>query len=101
MTGRRDECVDCGLPCMGSGCPYRNMLVLTCDKCGHEVNELFDLDGEQLCDECLFDELPMCESDNDEMCTCCGQWGRLFYLDEEPMCEECIMDKLRIVDFDE
>lgn len=101
MKKRTNECVDCGLPCMGSSCPNLNVLRLYCDKCGREASELFDLDGKELCEDCLYDALPRYESDDEEKCECCGKWGFLRYLDGKAMCSICIEDQLRIVDFDE
>ena len=48
-------CVDCGLPCLGSGCPNRNVKVCYCDKCNAELSydEIYDVDGEELCEDCL------------------------------------------------
>lgn len=34
-----DECVDCGLPCLGSGCPLRNIPHYYCDICREELVE--------------------------------------------------------------
>lgn len=54
-----DECVSCGLFCMGSACPNRNVVRYYCDKCKIEfepealyVND----DGEELCTECFLSE---------------------------------------------
>lgn len=55
------ECVGCvsmGLPCMGSSCPTRNVVRLYCDKCGEEVDVLYEVDGAELCSECALDALP-------------------------------------------
>lgn len=101
MRKRENECCDCGLPCMGSACPNRNVLRLYCDKCGHEASELFDLDGDELCEDCLYKMLPRYESDDEEQCPTCGEYDFLRYLNGEPMCRCCIEDKLRIVDFDD
>lgn len=96
MRRRENECCDCGLPCMGSACPNRNVLRLYCDKCKQDVSELFEYKGEELCDDCLWDTLPKYESDDDEQCPECGEWWPLFYLDGDPMCINCIEDRLRI-----
>lgn len=42
--------------CLGSACPYMHVTVLTCDKCGEEVDDLYWYHGEQLCDDCLLKE---------------------------------------------
>ena len=46
-----NHCVDCGLPCLGSSCPYRNVRVFYCDICGSE-GAIFRIDGEDYCEEC-------------------------------------------------
>ena len=46
-------CVDCDLPCIGSACPYRYEVVMYCDRCLEDVDELFEVDGEDLCEDCL------------------------------------------------
>ena len=55
MVKIEDHCVDCGLPCLGSSCPNRNVTQYYCDKCGEEIScdEIYDVDGEELCEECL------------------------------------------------
>ncbi len=62
-----NQCVDCGLPCLGNSCPYRNVPVDYCDDCGDEGAE-YRLDNEDLCKECAeerirqsFDELSLLE----------------------------------------
>ena len=56
MIRYEDHCCDCavpGYPCLGSSCPNRNVPVYYCDKCGDELEDIYDLDGEELCEECL------------------------------------------------
>ena len=55
MVRYEDECVDCGLPCLGDACKNRNVRRLYCDRCLNEVDTLFvwDETGEQLCEDCL------------------------------------------------
>ena len=55
-----NECVNCGLPCLGSGCPYRNVTRYYCDECGDETT-LFHFDGEELCIECIESRLEKVE----------------------------------------
>ena len=54
-----NQCCDCaapGYPCRGSSCPNRNVPVYYCDKCGGEIDgDIYDVDGEELCEECLKD----------------------------------------------
>ena len=56
--GKRIEnhCCDCavpGYPCRGVSCPSRNVEVHCCDACGGELDEIYEVDGEELCEECL------------------------------------------------
>lgn len=53
-----DDCVDCGLPCIGSACPYKNMLEYYCDNCGVS-DTLYYFDGEELCLECILKSLDL------------------------------------------
>lgn len=52
-----DECVGCPPErgCLGNECPNMNIPVLVCDECGCEPDEmyLYDIDGKQICLECL------------------------------------------------
>lgn len=52
MIQYENECVDCGLPCLGDSCPYRNVPHYYCDDCGDE-EELYWYDDEQLCASCI------------------------------------------------
>lgn len=59
-----DECVDCGLPCMGKNCPYKDVIHIICDECGDECREVYDVDGEHLCENCLLEAFPVINEDN-------------------------------------
>ena len=52
MVRYENRCVDCGLPCMGESCQNRNLPVTYCDECGEEIQEAYEVDGEELCDGC-------------------------------------------------
>lgn len=61
-----NHCVDCGLPCVGNLCAYRNVSVDYCDDCGEEAE--YCVDGEDLCETCtekrireVFDDLTLSE----------------------------------------
>ena len=58
MVNVEDECVGCGLPCLGSRCPNRDVRRLYCDVCGREVDELYvhKMGGEQMCFDCVMEE---------------------------------------------
>ena len=55
MVKTENQCVDCGLPCLGSSCPNRNVKVHYCDKCNDKLSydEMYEVDDEELCEECL------------------------------------------------
>lgn len=56
MIKTENECVDCGLPCLGDGCRYRNVKRMYCDNCNAE-EQLYYFDGEELCLECIEERL--------------------------------------------
>ena len=56
MIRYENRCCDCavpGYPCLGSSCPNRKVPVYYCDKCGDEIDEVYEVDSEELCEECL------------------------------------------------
>lgn len=54
MVRVENDCVDCGLPCIGEACPLRHVEHRYCDKCDEEIGgEYYDVDGEELCEYCL------------------------------------------------
>lgn len=55
MMRIEDDCVHCGLPCLGNDCEYANVEHYYCDNCGDDVGgeDLYSYDGEELCWECL------------------------------------------------
>ena len=59
MTVTRDECVSCGLPCLGDTCPNKHAIYYVCDKCGETVpaDRLYVWDGEEWCKECIMDDV--------------------------------------------
>ena len=55
MVRYEDECVGCSAPaypCMGDSCPNLNVPHLECDDCGQEVDDLYEYDDEQICEDC-------------------------------------------------
>ena len=58
-----NECVGCPpeMGCLGNSCRYKNVKHLYCDKCGEDVEELYKVDGEELCEECLKDNFEKVE----------------------------------------
>ena len=63
-----NECVGCPpeIGCMGDSCPNRHVPVLVCDECKNEPDELYlyDVDGKQLCEECLKEHFEKITYDN-------------------------------------
>ena len=53
-------CTSLGLHCLGSSCPYRNIIHYHCDKCGEE-EKLYHYDGYELCADCLLKEVEIVE----------------------------------------
>ena len=56
-----NECVCCGLPCLGESCPYRRVVRYYCDKCGREeklyyydekIHLFIVSDGHSICRQC-------------------------------------------------
>lgn len=52
-----NECVDCGLPCLGSACPHRNVIHKYCDICGDEFDRVWKYNDTIYCEECLIQSL--------------------------------------------
>lgn len=56
MTKYENQCCGCatdGYPCRGRSCPNRRVPVHYCDKCGSELDEVYEVDGAELCEDCL------------------------------------------------
>lgn len=51
-------CVDCGRPCMGHACPNYEVEVYACDDCESTEKDLYDIDGDLYCSECVLSYLP-------------------------------------------
>jgi len=58
MIKFENDCCDCALHCRGSTCRNRNAPHFYCDECEDEVEELFEYDGEQICQDCLISTVP-------------------------------------------
>lgn len=54
------DCVSCGLPCLHESCPHYKVTRYYCDMCGDE-STLYELDGQELCIDCVEKVLPMVE----------------------------------------
>ena len=54
MVKYENECVSCGLPCLGNACPNRNVPHYYCDECKDEIEgDRYEEDGDDLCESCL------------------------------------------------
>ena len=88
-----NECVGCtsmGLPCIGASCPNRNVLRFYCDCCGSE-NDLYEFDGEELCEGCIQERLEMTEG----TCECChDEEVEVFAFEGQQLCWNCVLNQL-------
>ena len=57
MIRYENECVGCPKDwgCVLGSCPHMNVPHLICDSCDNEVDELYELDGDDVCFDCLLD----------------------------------------------
>ena len=60
MKKIENECVECGLPCLGDSCPYKEVVRFYCDRCGEE-DMLYHYEDEELCKDCLLKEFEIVE----------------------------------------
>lgn len=56
MRQVENDCVDCGLPCIGTSCRYYKAVHFYCDDCGDE-DTLYEFDDEELCIRCIAKKL--------------------------------------------
>ena len=61
-----NECVGCpdDLGCIYNACPYYKVVRYICDTCRSEVDDLWYFDGEQLCKDCILNQLEKVEEDD-------------------------------------
>lgn len=88
-----NECVDCtalGLPCLCSSCPNLHVLRLYCDHCNKETSELFRLDDEEVCEDCLLENADVV------VCANCGDADLLFDHEGTMLCARCLREATRI-----
>lgn len=50
MKRIENHCVDCGLPCLGSGCPNHDVVVYYCDECRHDEVADYRIDDGDYCE---------------------------------------------------
>ena len=56
MVKYENHCCSCATdsyPCLGSSCPNVNVEVYYCDRCKEQIEEVYDVDGQEICEECL------------------------------------------------
>lgn len=56
MIKIENRCCDCATdsyPCRGSACPLTHVEVHYCDRCGDELDEIYEVDDIELCEDCL------------------------------------------------
>lgn len=55
MIEYENECVGCPphMGCLGGACPHQNVPHYYCDFCHDEVDELYEVDGDDYCEYCL------------------------------------------------
>lgn len=68
MIKFENECVSCPteMGCLGDNCPKQNVVHLYCDKCGDDIETLFDIGGEQVCEQCLHKSFQKITYENSE-----------------------------------
>lgn len=59
MVEVKNECCDCaapGYPCVGNNCDLLHVEHYYCDNCGEEVDTLYKVDGNELCEKCTLEQ---------------------------------------------
>lgn len=54
MLKIENECVGCAIPCID--CGRKRVPVYYCDRCGDQIDDIYESDGEELCESCLLDK---------------------------------------------
>lgn len=70
MVRFENQCLGCedrGMHCLGAACPNRRVEVHFCDRCGDEIGEIYEVDGEELCENCASDIFDDPEETGDPM----------------------------------
>lgn len=64
MIVEENRCCGCTVPaypCLGDSCSLMHCRVLYCDNCKDEVDKLYILDGDELCESCVLERLEVIE----------------------------------------
>lgn len=98
----------CGLPCIGSSCPYMNDVELICDECKCETDKFYGLEEDdrkvQLCEDCFMERMKPIERVNDTLddelfCDECGDVEvPLYEYYEQYLCKRCLLEKAELTD---
>ncbi len=56
-----NECVNCGLPCLGRSCKYNRVMHSKCEFCKEEDVKLYHYNGWEVCESCLLKEFEVVE----------------------------------------
>lgn len=67
MIVASNECVDCGLPCLYTACPYFSVIRYYCDICDTEVEDLWYFNGLECCQDCILKQLEKVELEDYEI----------------------------------
>ena len=60
MRKTENECVACGLPCLGSSCKYSKVTRYYCDYCKEEAT-LYHYNDDEVCVDCILANLEVVE----------------------------------------
>ena len=66
MIKIENECVNCGFPCIYDACRFYKVIRFYCDHCKENVDELYYFCDEQLCADCVLEQLESVEIDDYE-----------------------------------
>ena len=61
MIVTENECVDCGLPCIHESCRHWAVTRFYCDKCHEDVENLYYFEDQELCIDCIEQQLERVE----------------------------------------
>jgi len=56
-----NQCVSCDFPCRYEACRYYKVAIPVCGECGGDVDKLYRMDGEELCEVCVLGRLEVVE----------------------------------------
>lgn len=80
-----NDCVSCDIYC--ANCGLKHNPHYYCDKCEDECDELYNYEGQELCEECLKEE-------TEAKCDRCGDTTELYEYDGMKLCITCLLNKM-------